>query len=69
MALEKPILFVHEEDRRNVGFAEIYEMKDEAPDDLKVLFDQVHSIAFRRLKFEEDAMLTELANRIKRCFV
>jgi len=65
-SMKRPILFIHEEDRRTKGFAEIYEIKDEAPEDLKDLFAQVESIPFRRRKFEEDAMLAELGKRLER---
>ena len=62
--LGKRIIFVHEEDRRNQGFAELYEIRDEAPDDLKSLFQETESLPFRRRLFEQEAMLTELIKRI-----
>jgi len=65
-SMKRPILFIHEDDRRNPGFAEIYEIKEEAPDDLKDLFSQVESIPFRTRKFEEEAMLAELGKRLQK---
>ena len=60
----KPILFMHEEDRRFPGYAEIYDIKRNAPEDIKELFSKVESLAFRRRKHEADAMIQEV---IKRC--
>jgi len=61
--LEHPILFVHEEDRRCRGFAEIYDLKAEAPEDLQCLFNQLEIIPFRRRYFEREAMVAEIEKR------
>ena len=65
LSLKKRILFVHEDDRKQVGFSEFYEMRDEAPEDLQYLFKEVESIRFERGKqYLVDAMLKELGERV-----
>ncbi len=71
VALGKPILLVHEEDPRfnkdpdTHEFRSFYDMRDEAPEDLRYLFKEVESLAFRRRKFEQDSMVIELLTRMK----
>lgn len=62
---KKPILFVHEDQKSAQGYAEIYEMRDEAPEDLRFLFKDVESLPFRRRKYEVDSMMNELSRRIQ----
>ena len=58
----KKILLLHETDHRfnAVDFAE---EQDQTPDDLKFIFDEIESIAWRRRNFERKSMLEELLNR------
>eukprot|EP00935_MAST-01C_sp_MAST-1C-sp1_P001198 g1198.t1 len=62
LRLRKKVILFHEQDARfhavNFG-AE----KDAAPDDLKHLFDDIESIAWRRRKFERQAVLNECMRR------
>jgi hypothetical protein len=41
------------------------DMRDEAPGELRYLFKDVESIAFRRRKHDQDAMLVELKRKIE----
>ena len=45
LELKRPLLLVHEADLRKPGFAEIYEIKAEAPASLQELFSTNESIA------------------------
>jgi hypothetical protein len=64
LALKKRVVMVHEPEPRMPGFAEIYEMKQEAPLDLQVLFDQIESIPYRRRDFEVDGMVKQICARL-----
>jgi hypothetical protein len=59
---KRPILLLHETDERH-GKVDFGQERDRAPDDLKHLFDDIESIAWRRRSFERQAMLTELLVR------
>ena len=61
----RPILLVHEDDDLRPGYARFKDMIKETPDDLKHLFEDIQSIAFRRLRHERVAFYGELSRRIK----
>ena len=46
------------------GFAEIYDMKAEAPPDLQGLFNSIESIPFRRREYECEATVLEIKRRV-----
>ena len=62
--LARPIVFVHEADTRMAGFAEIYDMKAEAPPDLQGLFNSIESIPFRTREYECEATVLEIKRRL-----
>jgi hypothetical protein len=59
---KRKLVLLHEQDQRfhAVDFAH---EKSSAPADLKYIFDDLESIAWRRRSFERDAMLHELCHR------
>jgi hypothetical protein len=60
--LQRKIVLIHETDVRfhAVNFSQ---EREQAPEDLKFLFDDVESIAWRRKGYEREAMLYEIARR------
>jgi hypothetical protein len=48
--LQKPILFVHETNSKHLGFAEIYDLKGNTPEDLNFLSDKIEFMGFERPK-------------------
>jgi hypothetical protein len=58
------MLFVHERNPRHAGFAEIYDIRSNTPEDLKFLCDKIKSIEFERRHYLLEGMMKELVRRI-----
>ncbi|KAJ3343565.1 hypothetical protein HDU83_005582, partial [Entophlyctis luteolus] len=61
--LKRKILFVHEEDQGQQGFAPFKDYIQACPPDLQHLFEKVESIPYRRRLHESDGMCKEILRR------
>ncbi|KAJ3380227.1 hypothetical protein HDU84_006062 [Entophlyctis sp. JEL0112] len=61
--LKREILFVHEEDQGQQGFAPFKDYIQACPPDLQHLFKKVESIPYRRRLHESDGMCKEILRR------
>eukprot|EP00217_Crustomastix_stigmatica_P014469 CAMPEP_0183799108 /NCGR_PEP_ID=MMETSP0803_2-20130417/20721_1 /TAXON_ID=195967 /ORGANISM="Crustomastix stigmata, Strain CCMP3273" /LENGTH=577 /DNA_ID=CAMNT_0026043807 /DNA_START=151 /DNA_END=1880 /DNA_ORIENTATION=- len=62
--MNKPIILVHETDNRHGGTTDLSEYIAEAPADLRVIFEGVESVPYRRRKHEAGAMYSLLLRRV-----